>query len=824
MLVTLVDNAASASVDIPWTASVMRFKTLRTGSYAGHYIETEGLDFAGVNKNPSDMLKRIKNKRTLACPLDGLIVPQNKGHDFEDALKNPKNMDYYTLAWDEPTGKVIQLMFNNGPLSLGTVVVGQGEDMTVIECPTQVSSSFDTEEDGVQRLRTYPVIGDLIQERANVTVDEASGSVDDVDVGTWAESMTEMTHPTLRHDAGLKYCGVFGDYTGGNDNGPNPEHPGPADELDFGRQYLSLLRDYNEDNNGEKHYLATPFGQLHDNNTPPPGTSKANSLRDMHNWRQHYSIVGVYKTGGAIRIAHPKRLGHVSLRGLHPNTVYDAVLKIEKVLQTRKINVNDAFARVHRLGSRSTFGNPAADLDAMDIDAPVSQSVFEQDRTALANVNSQRDIGSALGHLARGPGSFLEHARHIPDSHMDAFIGFYKAALGQLHGLAGSDQLATATENFNNRLSDLQTLRGQGPLLEAVTRASDKINNNASLATWNTRLYQNADIKTKVPLKGAVFSLDGTLKQQPVAQQAPMFGIPNKPLGAVVADIGADEATDLPGAYEAHIAAANTLGLTGDQDRIYTKILALPFTYHHLSRLYRVFGVSLFNINRYRNRQYYEMCAISGFVRDRSYITMFTHPQARSGIDYIHGMVSETIEFRSSVIPLEPETTMIKPYAFCNRLMNEINCRPARNQEEARSTDPDAPSLICTMVPKDEYDYDFPMSFMGNDIHEHKPMSKKSDTPFLRKLLDEQWLEHQSATRANPVTYDKNGIFSDIIHRSWKLEMRAGIKDPRPVNGTGPRAETFVNCSEAHSVWVNASARFPVQLEVCTFVRREINV
>jgi hypothetical protein len=843
MLVTLVDNAAMAVVDVPWRASVDYFKLQQNGKVIGHFVAMEGLMFAGVNKNPLGAITKILNKRTMRRPIDRIVVAEAKSHVFSDALKQPKNTAYYTLTYDDATGKVISMMFDNGEPSLGSIAVGHGGEMQVIEAPTQVSSSLDNEEDGVQRLRTWPVIGELITERAPLPLQQATCSPEDVDVQCWSESMTEITHPILRHNHGLMYCGVFNTF-----NVPDSEKDpmGPfnklnknalADENDFGEEYKELVREYNA-NASANSYLAADNPS--DNNTVPHGTTNKKTLDDMKNWRHYYPIMGVYTDlRGNTVINIPKSCGNVSLRGIHPSTFRDAALKIAKkyapLIGTGKDeellrSVWDSnVAGIPGLNERveNNFGQ-SADHDAMDIDAPVTASVFEQDRSALARVASQRDFSSAvLGHFARGPGSFLEHARHIPDSHIDSFITFYKAALDQLHGLAGNDQLPAATENFNKRLNDLQTLRGQPMLLQAVNRASDKIGdpNTASLATWKERLYKNAEL-SKASLQNASFTLDGLLKRQTSSSSSSStggLGVKSTPLGQFGLFTRLDPAI-IRGAFEKHVYHMRNYKLGDTVESIYEWLLMMPFTYWTLNNLYQVFGVTLVNINRYRNRQYYQMSALCGFVSDRSYITMFTHPQARSGVNHIHGMVSETIEFRSAVIPLEPDTTFIFPYAFCDRLMNEINCRPARNLEEATSSESDAPSCIQTMVPRCEYQYDHPFSFTGRDIHENKPYSKHSDTAMILKLFDQQWLSLNGASDANPVIYEKSGVFSDIIHRSWKRVYDDRIKAYVPINGSGPREESYVNCREAHDIWVGVEPRFPNLIENCTYVPIEINV
>lgn len=830
MMVTLVDNVALACVDVPWMASVNMFKTLRNGGFAGHYIDAESFTFVGVNKDPKKMLHKIISKRTMRRPIDRIIVPEGKAHVFADALTSPKNMAYYMLAYDDATGKVIQMMFDNGEPSLGTIAVGGNGDMAVIEAPTQVSSSFDEPEQGVQRLHTYPVVGDLIQEQWGLTVEQATGSIDDVDVRTWSQSMTEITHPAMRHSAGLKYCAVFNDF-GKEGGAPAAQHRDALTDDDFGDKYKKLVASYTSQ--PAKTYLSQPFDGLLDNNTPPVGSSSKKTHAQMDDWRQYYPIVGVYGRDGAVRIGTPKRLGDISLRGLSPYTLLDAVRKLKRATYgIAELKTKLVFATQFAGQHNATFGQTHE--NAMDIDGPVAESTFEQDRTALARVKTQHDLASALGKLARGPGSFVEHARHIPDSHVDAFIGFYKGALDQLHGLAGQEQLTAASENFKQRLSELQTLRGQALLLQAVNRASDKMSSaNPSLATWNDRLFKNSEISGKsAPLKGATFKLEAALKQQPMQKPASHLGVPNSTLGAILDDRGKQAIYDAHAdnlGMANHLIAVESFNLTGDArgntDRgLYQHLLDLPFSYYALKGLYENFGISLFNVNRYRNRQYYENGALSGYISDRSYITMFTHPQARSGIDAIHGMVTETIEFRSAVIPLEPESTFIFPYAFANRLISEVNCRPARSFNEATSTEPDAPSCICTLVPKDEYVYDMPFSFTGNDIHENKPMSKHSDTDLIRMMFSEQWLNHSGTLSANPIVYDKNGTFSDIIHRAWTEVFNPKTSKHEPRNGTGPRAETFVNCSEAHEIWTGNAPRFPVQLDVCTFVRIEINV
>jgi len=342
------------------------------------------------------------------------------------------------------------------------------------------------------------------------------------------------------------------------------------------------------------------------------------------------------------------------------------------------------------------------------------------------------------------------------------------------------------------------------------------------LGSLNERLYKNGETAGKAaPLKNATFSLDATLRAQKPPQRMGAAG--NTALGASVLPLVPPPGVRA-GAYNSHLAAAQVFNLQGHRATIYEWLLQLRFNFHTLSRLYRTFGLSLFNLNRWRNRQWYETSAISGFTADRSYITLFMHPQARSGVDHIHGMVSETIEFRSSVVPLEPETTFIFPYAFARRLMNETNCLPVRDYHEATSLSPDARSVLTTLVPKDEYQYDFPMSFTGRDIHENKPFSKHSDTEMIRALLGEMYLNTQGTLRASPVIYDKNGNFSDIVHKAWRIVWNPRTKTYDPSNGTGPRAETTVNCCEAHAIWVGESPRFPAQLEVCTFDRIEIAV
>jgi hypothetical protein len=805
MLVTLVDNVACALIDVPWQNAVKKFNHLQLGNYISYYVGLEGIMFAGVNKNPKRALNMILRQRTMRRALDRIAVAENQAHKFKEALELPKNLAYYLLAYDDPTGAVISAMFDNGPLGVGTIQEGQGEGLSVIQVPTQISSSADNEEDGVQRLRTYPVIGEMIQERFDVSVQAATGNTLDVDVRTWASTLTETTHPLLTHDAGLKYGGLFNtfDVAEGGPVGPNPEGQGPA----FGREYEILVKKYAA-NRTIVEYLAHPNPQ--DNNTPPSGSSNAKTIRDL-DFRKVYPIVGVYGPKDAYTLGVPRRVGDVSLRGMHPSTLKDAALKIDKVLR----GVRDDDERQTKLweqvqGPRHVdedgYLGRRAPLDAMDIDAPI-QGNPTQDAQLLSRVNSFQDLTpQVIGQLSRGPDSFVEHARIVPDSHMDQFLAFYKAGLAQG---------APAAENFKKRLLELQSLKNQNNLIAALTQASAKLAAGTPIAEWSTPLVSNADRKDKTPLANASFSFDTALKASTTSST--VFQAKKSVFGAYPTDGGVVARGMDEGARALHVAKAMQMGLNEDQLAIYGWLLTLKFNYHTLTRLYQTFGVTLVNVNRYRNRQYYQMSAISGFIANQSYLTMFTHPQARSGVNPVQGMVYQTIEFRSSVIPLDPESTIIFPYAFCDRLINEINCRPAQTREQATSVDADAPSIWCTIVPKDETAYDFPLSLTGLDIHERKPRSKKSDTDLIKVLFGDQYLLQNGTTRKSPVVYARNGIFADIIHRSWKRVYDDLTEEWVNVNGTGPREESFVNSCEGHNIWAGVEPAFPVTKDVLQF-------
>lgn len=830
LLVTLVDNAASAIVDIPWKAALKKFMYNNSGSFVGYYVALEGIMFAGVNKNPKRALMKILETRTMPRPIDRIGVAENKGAIFKDALELPKNLAYYLLAYDNPTGQVISAMFDNGPLGVGSVGIGQGEGISVIQVPTMVSSSMDNEEDGVQRLRTFPVLGELIQERLDVTVQEATGSVNDNDVCTWSESMTEIVHPWLRHHHGLKYGGLFNTFEVDERGTPGPVQKqnkmGASDASDFGEEYKKLVVTY-ANNRAAVTYLMHPNPS--DNNTPPHGSANARSLSEMKEWREYYPIVGVYQDlanafGGSYYLAYPARVGDVSLRGIHPGTLRDATLKIDKDLRKlgNNVSANAKLAQVWSpVPTQQSVSFASTALDAMDVSEPLHQAAFDQDRAALAQVTSARDLSvSVIGQLAHGTDSFVEHARHVPDSHLDQFITVYKACLDQLKNLSGSDALPLATDNFKNRLLEFQSLRGQASLLTAITRASDRVTGNVPLAEWTQRLLKNAERNDRSGFQNPTFVLEGLLKQTPVVSAGPSLGasVTNTLLGVGTPDTYLDSINNMNvGAFQLHRNRIADHGLDLHQTQIYNWLLTMPFNYWTLTRLYQTFGVTLVAINRYRNRQYYQMSAITGFCADRSYITMFTHPQARSGVAPVQGMVYETIEVRTSVIPLDPLSTMIFPYAFCDRLINEINCRPARTLDEATSVEPDAPSLWCTIVPKDESAYDFPFSLTGADIHANKPRAKHSDTDLLNALFKKSYLMQQGTRGKSPVVYQRNGVFADIIHRSWKRYFDERTRMWQNVNGTGPREESFVNACESHHIWAGAEPAFPVKADVLTY-------
>jgi hypothetical protein len=610
-----------------------------------------------------------------------------------------------------------------------------------------------------------------------------------------------------------------------------------VDGTDFSEEYKKLVDGYN--NKEMRQTVAGYFAGLqplrYDNDTPDPlKTQRSKSLQVM-DFRRYFPFVSVEEDAhGKPTIVEAKHIGDFAdlppkqmlrnakllikkMSGMEIDAARDLVTRLVKG-DARDATITTLISNlIRKTHPRRGDSDPVptisvgARVDAMDVDTPAPSSPAKESKI-LSAVQKPSDLqNAAVLRQFTANDRFLRHLAMVPDESVGDYLAFYKAALAQLEQTA-ADQYQAALAGLDHFLGQIEQHKDKDVVRIVVKKALEHVTSTAadkkSLAQHSdTFLVTQRDAKSASKLSGTstIASTIATAFAAPArvdTYDQASFGVPAT---TALNSVAAERLS-----FNKNIASMKKITMANSAEQYaYDLLLRAPNRLDVHQQFILHCGIQFFRLNFWRPFQRYRMLAVTAMKGGpNTLLTAFGHQIVTPTMRGIEGFVAIVAQFRSAVIPRAPEKISLLPYSFCDRVISEINTRMCQSAKELQMDHTRKPSVVVEVVPLDETNYDFPMHFFKDDIHDMSPLSKHSGVDLLLERFNPEWVQDQAAAVSGTHLYQSDIKMSFVGHRSWKLDWDQARNDYTAVVGTGPRRHSCMNSTDAADVWNGQSLRF----------------